>query len=234
MTASPLGRLDPRPFFSTKIVSSNEGRAGAAGILNLLTMALEVGGGFFLHSAALLAEGFHMGAHVVALFVAGIGYRIAAASRSRWGEEAAHRTNDAAAFINAAILLGIAGLLLAESLAHMARPEPILFLPGVGLAVLGLAVNLLSLALLHQGPQESCAPSRDLNLQAIYLHMVGDFAVGVLSVLGLGLAAGLRWLWADGAAGVCGAILIAGLAVQILTALTPSKRTNYRSPPGRL
>ena len=222
----PLAKLALGWHLSPRTTSAgNERRTWAAALVNLFAMVVEIHGGTLFHSAALLADGYHMGAHVTAMLVAGIGYRLAAAVRLRRGEAAARWAGDLAGMLNALILVGIAGLLLAESVEHLLHPEPIPFFSATALAVFGLVVNIASLALLHQPHRHEYGRRRDISLHAIYLHMIGDAAVGVLSLFGLCLVAGFRWLWADGVAGVCGGVLIGGLAIQIVAAL----RATYRS-----
>jgi Co/Zn/Cd efflux system component len=96
----------------------------------------------------------------------------------------------------------------------------------MALAAFGLAVNVLSLRLLHRPAPRDPARRQDLNFQAIYLHMVGDAGVGLISIVGLLLVRFAGWSWADGVAGLMGAALLAVLSAQIASAVIA---TNARS-----
>lgn len=205
----------------------HERRTWAAGGVNLVAMAVEIVGGSLLNSAALLAEGFHMGAHVVAMVIAGLGYRLAARVRTSRGDGAACAVVDAASILNAGVLFAIAALLFVESVEHLQHPAPIPFAEAIALALFGLAVTFCSLALLHEAHDHG--RRRDMSFHAIYLHMIGDASVGVLSVFGVTLVAILHWTWADGFAGLCGAVLIAALAAQIVVAVAAQRDLRRRS-----
>jgi len=205
--------------------AARERRVWAASLLNLAAMAVEIVGGAATGSAALLAEGYHTGAHVLAMVLAGVGYRVGAQVQRRRGAAAGRRVGALVGLLNALLLFAVAGLLLVESIEHLRRPEAIPLAPAVALAVFGLAVTCTSLRLLHERPARNPDRSaRDLNLHAVYLHLLGDAGLGVLVLVGLALVAGAHWLWADGAAGVCGAVLIAALGVQILQAVRAAGR----------
>ena len=53
---------------------SLENRTLLVVVLTLVTMVLEVGYGYFTHSMALLADGFHMGTHALALGLTFLAY----------------------------------------------------------------------------------------------------------------------------------------------------------------
>ena len=190
-------------------------------------------GGLALKSAAVLAEGVHAGAHVGAVLVAGAAYRIAArrslrnrrsaqrayriaARRSLRNRRSAQRIGDVAGLINGVMLLMAAGGLAGESL-HDLRDPAALDLPRtVGLASFGLVVNLVSLGVLHHPHGQEPAHRRDLSFHALYLHMIGDAAVGLMTLGALFLVCVFGWRWADGAAGLAGAAVVAALAGQIV------------------
>jgi len=50
--------------------------------------------------------------------------------------------------------------------------------------------------------------TRDHNIRAAYIHVIGDAAVSVLAIVGLSLAKAFGWLWMDPLAGIVGALVI--------------------------
>ena len=201
----------------------HEQRTWAVAGVNLLAMAVLLTGGLALRSAAVLAEGVHTGAHVGAVIIAGAAYRIAA-RRQGCHSVSPRRVIDAAGLVNAAFLLVVAVVLAMESLGDLRRPAALNIVQTVGLASFGLVVNVASLALLnhaHEGAASGHDRSlrRDLSFHAINLHMIGDAAVGLMSIAALLLMGVFGWRWADSVAGLAGAALITVLAFQIVQAV---------------
>jgi cation diffusion facilitator family transporter len=186
------------------------------GGLTFAAAAVELLGGWRTGSAAVAAEGLHMGAHVSAFLLAGLGYVLARRLRAAGRAGAAAWTPDAAAFGNGLILLGMGAGLGVGSAAALHRPEPVAFWPALGLAAFGLAINLISVALLSHAHAHEPGHGRDMNFRAVYLHILGDAAVGVLAVLGLVLGRSFGWRWTDPFAGALGALLLIVLGMQVM------------------
>ena len=115
------------------------------------TMVVEIVAGMLTGSMALLADGWHMATHVVALSIAGLAYLLA----RRWvrDERFAFGTwkIEVLGAFTSALLLGVVALAMVwESVHRLLRPEVIQFAPALVVAVIGLAVNLVS-ALVLQG-----------------------------------------------------------------------------------
>jgi cobalt-zinc-cadmium efflux system protein len=145
------------------------------GLTALFTL-VEVVGGMLANSLTLLADAGHMGTDVAALGLALIGARIA---RRRDGS--AQRFGNLRWEILAALLNGLALFVIGAGITLAAIDR--FFNPRVvnaslfgGVAIAGIAVNLLSLSVLH-GHRE-----HNLNARGVYLHVLGDIlgAVGAL------------------------------------------------------
>ena len=147
-------------------------------------MVLEAVGGWVSGSLALLADAGHMltdvGALALSLLAAWIALRPAGETKTygylRW--------EILAALINGAALFGIAGWVVWEAIQRLQNPAPIRAGIFLAVAAAGLAVNLVSLALLHRSREGS------LNLRGAYLHVMSD-ALGSVGALA---AAGIVWL----------------------------------------
>ena len=113
-------------------------------ILTVLMMGVEITGGWWFNSMAVLADGWHMSSHALALGLAAFAY--ACARRYRDDPRFAFGTwkiEILAGYTSAILLLGVAGLMAFESIARVFKPSPIHYQQAIAIAVVGLAVNLL-------------------------------------------------------------------------------------------
>jgi cobalt-zinc-cadmium efflux system protein len=185
-------------------------------------LAVEVAAGLLTNSLALLADAGHM-----LTDAAGIGLALLAiwfAGRPATPEKSFgyYRIEIFAAVINAVILFGVAAFVLYEAIQRFAAPPQVVGLPMLGVAAVGLVINLVSMRLLHAGAQGS------LNLRGAYLEVLGDL-FGSVAVIVAGLVIVLTgWTPIDPIASVVIAALILprtlallGEAIDILLQATP-------------
>ncbi|WP_259375351.1 cation diffusion facilitator family transporter [Rubrivivax benzoatilyticus] len=120
--------------------------------LTLVTMAVEVGAGWWTGSLALLADGWHMGTHALALGGAVLAYRLARRAAAH-GSYAfgGWKIEVLAAYTSGLLLLAAAAGIAWDAIGTLREPRPIAFGEAMGVAVLGLAVNLVSAWLLARG-----------------------------------------------------------------------------------
>jgi cobalt-zinc-cadmium efflux system protein len=159
--------------------------AGQGRLLAVLGMVsaflvVEVIGGLLTNSLALLADAGHMFTDA-----AGIGLALLAiwfAQRAATAEKSFgyYRVEIFAAVADAVILFGIAAYILYEAIQRFAAPPEVIGLPMLGIAAIGLVVNLVSMRLLQAGAATS------LNLRGAYLEVLGDL-LGSLAVIVAGL-----------------------------------------------
>ena len=185
--------------------TAGENRRRLGWVLGLasVTMLAEVAGGLFTGSLALLADAGHMLSDVSALSLSLLALSLAQRPRGPQQTYGHHRTEILAALANGVLLAGVAITILVEALARLGSPTPILALPMLAIASLGLAVNLAALALLWSGRRH------DLSVRGAWLHVASDAlgSVGAISAGALVLAFG--WTWADPVA----SLLISGLVL---------------------
>jgi len=205
----------------------NERRTWFVVALTAVMMVGEIVAGTLFGSMALLADGWHMATHAAALGIAALAYlfarRQAANTNFTFGTG---KFGDLAAFASA-IILGIVAVQIAfESMERMVRPISIAYGEAIAVAVLGLAVNLVSAWLLrdehhdhghdHSHDHSHDHHHHDNNLRAAYIHVLADAATSVLAIAALVAAMYLHWTWADPAVGIIGAILIGSWAVGLI------------------
>lgn len=182
--------------------------------LTAVMMVAELLVGWWTHSLALLADGWHMGTHVGALGITALAYWYA---RTRAGQtQFAFGTGKVyalAGFTSAGLLLMVAVGVLIEAVGRFVTPEPVAFAEAFPVAVLGLVVNLVSAFLLDGGHEHhDHAPGEhhhhDHNLRAAYLHVVADALTSVLAIVALLCGRYLAWAWVDPVVAIVGALVI--------------------------
>jgi cation diffusion facilitator family transporter len=198
-----------------------------------LTSAMMVGEiivGWFSGSMALLADGWHMATHAAALGIAALAYLFARRqARNAHFTFGTGKFGDLAAFSSAIILMMIAAQVGYESVVRLFHPVPIFYGEAIAVAVLGLAVNLLSAWLLrddhdhhhgHDHPHDHAHGHHhhDNNLRAAYVHVLADAATSVLAIAALVVAMLSQWVWADPLVGIIGSLVIASWAYGLIRA----------------
>ncbi|MBK8576319.1 MAG: cation transporter [Elusimicrobia bacterium] len=151
--------------------------------LTSAVMLAEAAGGFFTHSLALLADAAHMLADAGALGLSLLAMRFAERPANQRKSYGYHRAEILAAFVNASILLLMSVLILIEAWERLRHPLEVMSGPMLGIAVVGLIVNLVGMRLLFHGAKES------LNVKGAYLEVLSD-ALGSIGVIA---AAAIMW-----------------------------------------
>ena len=163
---------------------------GAGDDLDLL-LVVEVIGGLWTGSLALLADAAHMATDVGGLFLALVAIRFAARPATPEKTFGYVRMEVLSALANAVVLLLVTIYILYEAWQRFLAPPEILGGPMLAVAVAGLAVNLVSMKLLHAGSQES------LNLKGADFEVLADM-LGSLGVILAALVVMLTgWTLAD-------------------------------------
>lgn len=220
--------------FSHHHVFHEENRAGERGtrLVMLITaamMVVEILAGWWFNSMALLADGWHMSSHAVAIGLSAFAY--AAARHYAHDRRFAFGTwkiEVLAGFASAIFLLGVALTMAFGSFERLWSPRPIEFLDAAIVATIGLLVNIVCALILHgahqhghahehhHGPAGHHHHHHDLNLRSAYLHVVADAATSVLAIVALlgGMLYG--WNWLDPAMGIVGAVLVARWAYGLI------------------
>lgn len=183
--------------------------------LTIVTMIAEVGAGWWTGSMALLADGWHMGMHAAAMGVAVFAYRFMRRHAESGRYAGAARAGDLAGFANAVMLAVVAVLVAGESLVRLVQPGPIDFSAALVVAVIGLAVNLLSAWLLRETPHaHGCG--HDHNREAAFVHVLSDALTSALAIAALWCGRRYGLVWLDPLMGLVGAVVIARWSAGLL------------------
>lgn len=209
--------------------SKNERRTWLVVWLTAATMIAEIVGGSVYGSMALMADGWHMSTHAGALAIAALAYRYA---REHLGDSrfsfGTGKCGELAGYSSALILAVVALLIGYQSVLRLFDPVTIRFDEAIGIAVIGLLVNLASAWLLrdehrqtheHEHDREhehAHAHHHDHNLRAAYLHVLADALTSVLAIVAL--VAGSRYgcIWMDPVMGIVGTAVIARWSLSLL------------------
>ena len=197
-------------------------------------MVVEILAGWWFNSMALLADGWHMSSHAVAIGLSAFAY--AAARRYAHDPRFAFGTwkiEVLAGFASALFLLGVAALMVFASVERVFAPQSIAYPEAMAVAALGLVVNLVSAKILggahghthphhgHESPGHADHHGdghghHDLNLRSAYAHVIADAATSVLALVALAGGWAYGWSWLDPVMGIVGAALVAIWARRLL------------------
>ncbi len=219
-----LDGLTPCSVHDAPVQARGEARTRLVVGLTAVMMVLELVVGWWTHSLALLADGWHMGTHVGALGITALAYWYA---RTRAGQtQFAFGTGKVyalAGFTSAGLLLAVAVGVLIEAVGRFVTPEPVAFAEAFPVAVLGLIVNFVSAWLLGDGAHDHSHHNHgpgehhhDHNLRAAYLHVVADALTSVLAIVALLCGRYLGWTWVDPVVAIIGALVILKWGVGLI------------------
>ena len=187
-------------------------------------MVLEIVAGIASNSMALLADGWHMGTHVTAFLITALAYHFS----RRHAANPLHSFGTAkigvlGGFASAVVLAVVALLMAGESVHRFFMPLSIHFNEAIGIAVLGLAVNLVCAFVLthahdHAHPHDHAHRHHhhDLNLRAAYLHVLADAFTSVTAISALLAGKFFAWTWLDPAVGILGSGVVMSWAYTLI------------------
>jgi cobalt-zinc-cadmium efflux system protein len=171
--------------------AANERSVGVAALLTGSFMLLEIAGGIFAGSLALLADAGHMLTDFASLALAWLGFRLIrqpADWRRTYGFD---RFAVLVAFVNGIALFAIAGWIVVEAVQRLSTPAPVLGAPMLWIAAAGLAVNVVSFLVLRSGDKDN------LNIRAAVLHVIGDLLGSAAAVVAALVILATGWMPID-------------------------------------
>lgn len=190
--------------------------------LTVFMMVIEISGGYLFGSMALLADGWHMGTHAVALGITAFAYYYARLNSDNPNYSfGTGKVGVLGGFVSAVVLAIIALLMGIESIERLFSPKQIHFNEAIVVAVIGLIVNIVSALLLqdrhhHSEGHGSDKKHQDHNLRAAYLHVMADALTSLLAIIALFTGKMFGWIWMDPIMGIVGALLITRWSYRLL------------------
>jgi cobalt-zinc-cadmium efflux system protein len=213
--------------------SKLDGRYLYSILITLVVLAAEVIGGIWTGSLALLSDSGHVLTDVLALVISFAAYKLAQRPSDDSHTYGYHRLEVFAALLNGISLAVISIGIWWEAAQRFLKPNEILGIPMMVIAVIGLIANILVALVLkadhhsdndhdpsHQHPHASSVGKDDINLHSAYLHVIGD-AVSSVGVIIAGLAIWLTGaLWIDPLISILIGIMIAASSYRVLRRAT--------------
>lgn len=153
-------------------------------------MVVEFVGGYWFNSLALMADAGHMANDSLSLFLALLALFLSAQKQRH------------IALLNSGSLIVVALMILAEAIQRWQNPVEMMALPMLGVASLGLLVNLLVAKIMLNSDHNN------LNIKAAYLHVLTDLFGSIIAILSGLSAYFLGWLWVDPLASMILSVLV--------------------------
>ncbi|MFV0372407.1 MAG: CDF family Co(II)/Ni(II) efflux transporter DmeF [Azonexus sp.] len=201
--------------------------------ITLAMMVIEIAAGWWFNSMALLADGWHMSSHALAIGLAAFAYgaarRYAADPSFVFGT---WKIEVLAGYTSALFLIVVAALMVLGAVERLITPSPIAYAEAISIATLGLVVNFVCAMILLRAGRPACSghdhghahdhahghdhAGGDLNLKAAYIHVLTDALTSVLAIAALAGGWWRGWSWLDPACALFGAALVALWARNLL------------------
>lgn len=226
----PINDISPWTHEHVFDVSSHAAERGTRAVMwiTAVMMVIEIVAGWRFNSMALLADGWHMSSHAVAIGLSAFAY--AAARRYARDPRFAFGTwkiEILGGFASAIFLLGVAVMMVFGSVERILSPQPIHYQDAIVVAVVGLIVNIVCAKILGNAHDHGHNHGNghhhhnhdhhhDLNLKSAYLHVVADAATSVLAIIALAGGWMYGWSWLDPVMGIVGAVLVATWAKNLI------------------
>ena len=153
-------------------------------------MVVEFIGGYWFNSLALMADAGHMANDSLSLFLALLALFLSA-QKQRY-----------IALLNSGSLIVVALMILVEAIQRWQNPIEMMALPMLGVASLGLLVNLFVAKIMLNSDHDN------LNIKAAYLHVLTDLFGSIIAILSGLSAYFLGWLWVDPLASMVLSVLV--------------------------
>ena len=153
-------------------------------------MVVEFVGGYWFNSLALIADAGHMANDSLSLFLALLALFLSA-QKQRY-----------IALLNSGSLIVVALMILVEAIQRWQNPIEMMALPMLGVASLGLLINLLVAKIMLNSDHDN------LNIKAAYLHVLTDLFGSIIAILSGLSAYFLGWLWVDPLASMILSVLV--------------------------
>lgn len=175
-------------------------------------MVAEIIFGLSTKSMALLADGIHMGSHVLAIGLSWVAYIVVRrVSRSKSFTGNSGKILSLSGYSSGLMLLIFAFVILTEAIQRFYNPSVIQYREAIFVAVLGLLVNIGCAFLLRHEHDHS-----DHNIKSAYLHVIADALTSVTAIFGLTAAMIWNIVWLDALGAIISSLVIIKWSIGLL------------------
>ena len=186
--------------------SQDEKKTAFVVLFSAVIMVLEIFFGLFSNSMALLADGIHMGSHVLAIGLSWGAYVLVRHLKRKQADNIdSEKVLTLAAYTSGVLLLLFAIFIIVEAVERFFVPNlEIRYLEAMVVAAIGLIVNIICALVLHDKSGHD-----DYNRHSAYLHVLADALTSIGAIFGLICAMIWNITWIDTiVALICSAVII--------------------------
>lgn len=173
-------------------------------------MLVEVAGGWLANSLTLLADAGHMFLDATALGLSWYSLKLSRRAQDHRLSYGYHRYQVLAAFINGILLFALIAWILVEAYGRFQAPQPMLPIPALAVAALGLVVNLVAYRWLHHADDNAA-------VRSAALHVMGDILGSVSAIAAAAIVYFTGWLYADPLLALLVVVILGRGAWRVLT-----------------
>lgn len=206
-----------------EITNDNEKKTLTVILFTVIAMVAEIVYGYITNSMALLADGYHMSTHALALGLTYIAYLlIRKFENSPLFPNGTEKIGILTAYTSS-LFLGFTGIwIIAEAILRLLNPLSIQFNEAITVAVIGLVVNTVCILIMESSHGKHCHcehehhENEDYNFKAAYYHILADALTSVLAIGALLVGKYFNLIFFDALIGILGGILILKWAFGLL------------------
>ncbi|MBQ9245163.1 cation transporter [bacterium] len=201
-----------------EISTENEKKTLIVIIFTVIAMVAEIIYGYITNSMALLADGYHMGTHALALSLTYIAYvLIRKLKNSQYFPLGTEKIGVLAAYTSS-IFLGFTGIwIIIEAIHRLLSPIQIHFNEAILVAIIGLSVNSICIFIMEKSHQHHHEEhGEDYNFKSAYYHILADALTSILAIVALLIGKYLNIICLDSIIGILGGILILKWAIGLI------------------
>lgn len=194
--------------------SKEEKKTAFVVFFSAATMVLEIFFGLFSNSMALLADGIHMGSHVLAIGLSWGAYVLVRHLQKKKNNATdSEKVLSLSAYTSGILLLVFALFIVIEAIERFFTPiVEIKYMEAMVVAVIGIVVNIICAFILHEKHGEG-----DYNSHSAYLHVLADALTSLGAIFGLICAMIWNIIWIDTVVALVCSLVIIRWAKRLLT-----------------
>ena len=166
-------------------INSTTGRLFITMALNFIITIIQIAGGIFSNSLALISDALHNFSDGISIIISYFAIRLKRRDNSHRHTFGLKRAEILAAVINASVLIVIYIFLLYEAVTRFLKPANVEPVSMSIVAAVGLLANIIGTLLLKRDSKES------INIRSSYMHLLSDSVSSVAVILG----AAAIWMW---------------------------------------
>ncbi len=197
-----------------EINNENKNKTLVVIIFTFFTMVAEILWGYLTNSMGLLADGYHMLCHGLALVLTYVAYVLTAKfANSKYFKKGCNKIGTLAAYTSSLFLGGMGIWIIIEAYFRFINPLNIKFSEAIFIAVIGLLVNFICIIIMDWGKKQD---KKDYNFLAAYYHILADALTSLLAIGALLLGKFFNYVFLDSIIGILGGVLILKWAFDLI------------------